>query len=79
MFGKKSFQSLQNSAYAPYQAAEDTPAQFEEFRAARLYCPDCRMSVEVRERLLLVVPDGELYDYTCVHCGALLGDRKVQK
>jgi len=33
----------------------------------------------VRERLLLVLPDGELYDYICAQCGDVLGDKKVNK
>lgn len=31
----------------------------------------------VRERLLLVLPDRELYDYLCTGCGASLGRREV--
>lgn len=30
----------------------------------------------VRQRLLLVLPDGELYDYLCQHCGASLGEKR---
>ncbi len=29
----------------------------------------------VRERLLLILPDGELYDYTCQGCGSSLGSK----
>jgi hypothetical protein len=29
----------------------------------------------VRERLLLVLPDGELYDYTCQGCGGSVGSK----
>jgi hypothetical protein len=31
----------------------------------------------VRERLLLVLPDGELHEYLCVGCGSSVGSRKV--
>jgi hypothetical protein len=31
----------------------------------------------VRERLLLVLPDGELYEYLCAACGASVGKRKA--
>ncbi len=31
----------------------------------------------MRERLLLVLPDGELNEYLCGACGASLGTRKV--
>jgi hypothetical protein len=29
----------------------------------------------VRERLLLVLPDGELYDYTCQGCNSSVGSK----
>jgi len=32
----------------------------------------------VRELLLLVLPDGDLYEYRCARCGEVLGKRKVQ-
>lgn len=56
---------------------EEKQPQFENFTASRLYCPTCRTPVEVREKLLLILPDGELYDYTCPNCGSSLGDRKT--
>jgi hypothetical protein len=31
----------------------------------------------VRERLLLVLPDRELYDYLCTGCGSSVGSREV--
>jgi hypothetical protein len=31
----------------------------------------------VRERLLLVLPDRELYEYTCETCGESVGTREV--
>ena len=34
-------------------------------------------SMPVRERLLLVLPDGDLYNYSCTGCGASLGTRKT--
>jgi hypothetical protein len=51
---------------------------FESFQASALYCNRCRGAQPVRERLLLVLPDGDLYEYLCVACGASLGKRKVQ-
>ena len=53
------------------------PKQFERFTATELYCPACRKSQPVRERLLLVLPRAELYEYRCVQCGASLGSREV--
>ena len=31
----------------------------------------------VRERLLLVLPDKDLYEYLCTGCGGSLGERAV--
>ncbi len=52
--------------------------QFERLRASELYCPNCRKLQPVRERLLLVLPRAELYDYRCTACGASLGSREVK-
>ncbi|OGQ75296.1 MAG: hypothetical protein A3G40_12680 [Deltaproteobacteria bacterium RIFCSPLOWO2_12_FULL_57_22] len=49
---------------------------FEEFNASLLYCQKCREAMPVRERLLLVLPDGELYDYVCQGCGSSVGSKK---
>ena len=51
--------------------------QFKKFGATHLLCPKCNVATPVRERLLLVLPDGELYEYICSRCGASLGKRKV--
>ncbi|MCK4810543.1 MAG: hypothetical protein KAS99_06415 [Candidatus Omnitrophica bacterium] len=53
--------------------------QYKDLVATRLYCPTCRGSMPVRERLLLVLPDGDLYEYLCCNCGQTLGDKKVSK
>ena len=50
---------------------------FERFEASVLFCARCRSPQPVRERLLLVLPDGELHEYLCVSCGASLGSRRV--
>ena len=31
----------------------------------------------VRERLLLILPDKEIFDYLCTGCGSSLGQREV--
>ena len=41
-----------------------------------LFCPGCKQAVPVRERLLLVLADGDLYDYMCVYCASSVGSRK---
>ena len=43
----------------PQRAGAPKQKQFEGFRATELYCPNCRKSMPVRERLLLVLPEGE--------------------
>ncbi len=50
---------------------------FQAFEASALFCARCRMAQPVRERLLLVLPDGELHEYLCSACGASTGTRKV--
>lgn len=52
--------------------------QFENLKASELHCPKCRTLRPVRERLLLVLPDGEMYAYRCVVCGETLGTREVK-
>ncbi len=51
--------------------------QFEDLRASELFCPKCRALQPVRERLLLVLPRAELYDYRCRACGTSCGSREV--
>ena len=51
--------------------------QFENLRASSLYCNRCKTAMPVRERLLLVLPDKEIYDYLCTGCGDSVGQREV--
>jgi hypothetical protein len=51
--------------------------QFESFKASQLYCRRCGKSMPVRERLLLILPDKDLYEYLCAGCGDSLGEREV--
>jgi hypothetical protein len=51
--------------------------QFGDFVASELYCPKCQTARPVRERLLLVLPSGELHEYLCTRCGTSLGERTV--
>lgn len=51
--------------------------QFESFRASSLYCNKCAKAMPVREKLLLVLPDKEIYDYLCTGCASSLGQREV--
>lgn len=51
--------------------------QFENFTASSLYCEKCRGAMPVRERLLLILPDKEIFDYLCTGCGSSVGQREV--
>src|ERR1700745_4429176 len=51
--------------------------QFENFTASSLYCEKCKEAKPVRERLLLVVPDREIFDYLCTECGSSVGRREI--
>jgi hypothetical protein len=54
-----------------------TQQQFENFTASSLYCEKCRAAMPVRERLLLILPDKEIYDYLCTGCASSVGQREV--
>ena len=51
--------------------------QFENFTASTLYCEKCRATTPVREKLLLILPDREIFDYLCTECGSSVGQREV--
>jgi len=51
--------------------------QFKNLDAQSLFCPRCGQAREVRERLLLVLPDHDLYEYRCVVCSTSVGTKKV--
>jgi predicted RNA-binding Zn-ribbon protein involved in translation (DUF1610 family) len=46
---------------------------FERMEATLLACPKCRRAVPVRKRLLLVLPEGDKYEYVCPQCGETCG------
>jgi len=55
---------------------------FQDFDATELYCPKCRRAVPVRKRLLLVLPEGDEYEYRCVFCAESVGtkiDRRAEQ
>jgi hypothetical protein len=54
---------------------QDKPSNFEELEALELYCPKCRRAVPVRKSLLIVLPEGDKYEYRCQFCGATVGDK----
>jgi len=55
--------------------ARPVQEQFRSFNASALYCPQCREATPVRERLLLVLPDGNLFEYRCARCGTSTGSK----
>lgn len=48
---------------------------FDQMEASLLYCPKCRQATPVRKRLLLVLLEGEKFDYVCAQCGTISGDK----
>lgn len=52
---------------------------YKDFDATELFCPRCQRAVAVRKRLLLVLQEGEKYDYSCVYCGTSVGDKLVKE
>lgn len=50
-------------------------ADYDEFEAVELYCPKCGEAVPVRKSLLLVLPEGDKYEYRCQRCGTTVGDK----
>ncbi len=51
--------------------------QYDDFNATELFCPKCKRAVPVRKRLLLVLPQGDKYDYYCPNCGTSVGEKVV--
>ena len=50
-------------------------AAFEEFDDTELYCATCRQAVPVRKKLLLVLPEGDKYEYLCAYCSGSVGTK----
>jgi hypothetical protein len=61
----------------PKRAPVPDGGQFEQLQASELFCSRCQIARPVRERLLLVLPDGELREYLCAACGGSVGTRRV--
>jgi len=60
------------SAYSRKKASADS---FKEFDASQLYCPRCKRAVPVRKRLLLVLSEGDKYEYLCAFCSESVGTK----
>jgi len=48
---------------------------FKELEATELYCPRCKQSNPVRKYLLLVLPEGDKYEYRCAYCAEPVGTK----
>lgn len=60
--------------YDPFAPpAEDPNRQFSDLEATLLRCPGCNEAVPVRKRLLLVLPEGDKFEYVCSRCSATCG------
>ncbi len=59
-------------ALSPSKSGMET---YKDFDATELYCPACKRAVPVRKRLLLVLPDGDKYEYLCAYCAGSVGTK----
>ena len=57
------------------KSPSDQTASYRDFDATQLYCPKCKQAVPVRKRLLLVLPDGDKYEYLCSYCSSTVGSK----
>ncbi len=52
---------------------------FKELEASELFCPKCQKPVPVRKKLLLVLPEGDKYDYLCPYCSTSVGTKTISQ
>ena len=67
----KEFIRYKESMSQPHNGTDS----FQDFDATQLYCPKCKQAVPVRKRLLLVLPEGEKYEYLCAYCAGTVGTK----
>jgi hypothetical protein len=67
-------QGMINPYAKPPRGARNQGA-FKEFDATELFCPRCRKAGPVRKRLLLVLPEGDKYEYLCALCSTTVGTK----
>ena len=62
--------------YVPTRPQPRQPeGDFQDLEATELYCPQCGRAVPVRKFLLLILPEGDKYEYRCQFCGTKVGDK----
>jgi hypothetical protein len=62
----------------PPRSFSRTPGKtgaYQDFDATELYCPRCQRAVPVRKHLLLVLPEGDKYEYRCAFCSESVGTK----
>ncbi len=68
-----------HNTYDKYSGGKDArphqPNMFRDLDATELYCAQCKMAVPVRKRLLLVLPEGDKYEYFCPYCAETVGTK----
>jgi transposase-like protein len=52
-----------------------TKPSFEQLEASLLLCPQCRQAMPVRKKLLLILTEGNKFEYVCTKCGSTCGDK----
>jgi hypothetical protein len=73
---KNAFDQLKQSMNpARHRSTVNPSRQFEELEASSLFCGRCKQAMPVRKKLLLVLPEGEKYDYLCARCGSPVGSK----
>ncbi len=63
----------------PSSNSNQRESSYSEFEATELYCPKCKRAVPVSKFLLLVLPEGDKYEYRCRFCGTAVGDKVDKK
>ncbi len=58
-----------------YGQRPDERDAYGDFDATELYCNRCRQAVPVRKRLLLVLPEGDKFEYLCAYCSTSVGTK----
>lgn len=70
---------MKNNPYpftrSPVRPERERRDHFQDLDATELYCPNCGRAVPVNKFLLLVLPDGDRYEYRCKYCGTKVGDK----
>ena len=68
-------EELKKSAYYKRSSPPKPSRQFEELEASALFCAKCKEAVSVRKKLLLVLPEGDKFEYLCTQCGSSVGSK----